>query len=692
MSSLIPWRSPTASPPQMQRTDPTTLTLMREHMLNVHALFELTGVPTLYRWGRAIWERRPIHEVEHEYFERIFRQLQQLGAAPARLEVPQLRGVVPADYIAEGRHAPPVQAPQIVALDVPEDVRRRLQAVGVPTSPEDVAGQVAGRSLVLAAAVLPPGLAGMTRETAKQLAKVAAVGFGVGGTGAAVTRTVQGFPEEAPKAFLEVGLASTVVGDVAAVFRNLARLPAHNIDSLIRAVRGRVGATREATVRDDFMREVEGALLALKRGDTSKYDSLVRQMEEWQKKLAEFEELYKLKQEGRLPPEHERRYYDLLAEVSKIRDKYELLKQYIETARELGLETRGRYLEFQQRTLEDLARAARETPLGPPPRDLMQWLQRVDLDFLQRLARDQNLLARYARRFGVDEQALAERAALVLRERQWERLAELPSEELKKMLMDEALLRKRAAELNVGEDRLRAFIEDVLQRRMGVRPPEPQPERPPVELIRRVEDQKRLPDTEGLVTTREGQVLIVRPREEVRVVRVEELPDVQARLRALLRRRLAEEPQQRAAAVKEGEVAQVRRQKDEQTLRVRDADEQAPRVRSAEEQAPRVREEQAVRVGEEQDVAVRAVAERVVLDRDALRAVVPALPAYVFTMPAPVVLAMISRAVGAPIALAPGLPRPSPRETFGAWLDRVFAGTGFTWRSLAAQRETFVFA
>jgi hypothetical protein len=45
-----------------------------------------------------------------------------------------------------------------------------------------------------------------------------------------------------------------------------------------------------------------------------------------------------------------------------------------------------------------------------------------------------------------------------------------------------------------------------------------------------------------------------------------------------------------------------------------------------------------------------------------------------------------------PVALAPGIPRPSPREPFGAWLDRVFAGTGFTWRTLAAQREVFVFA
>jgi hypothetical protein len=53
---------------------------------------------------------------------------------------------------------------------------------------------------------------------------------------------------------------------------------------------------------------------------------------------------------------------------------------------------------------------------------------------------------------------------------------------------------------------------------------------------------------------------------------------------------------------------------------------------------------------------------------------------------------MISRTVGIPIALAPDIPRPSPREPFGSWLDRVFAGSGFSWRNLAAQKEAFVFA
>jgi len=727
---LTPWRSPTAPPPQMVRIDPATLTMMREQMINVHALAELTGIPTLYRWGRAIWERRPIHEIEHEYFQHIFRQLQQLGAtAPTRLEVPQ-RGIIPADYIAEGRRASPTvhvprQVSHIIATDMPEDLKKRLQAVGVPTSPEDVAAAVAGRSMVLAPTVLP-GMAGITRETAKQLAKVAAAGFGVGGTGAAAVRTVQGFPEEAPKAFLEVGLASTVAADAAAVLRALAAgASAHQLRAAAQQVLRRRQEMRGLEWRDPegevFVKEVEDALLRLKKGDTSKYDALVRQFEDWQKKVEEFQKLYELKQRGELPPDKESEYTKLLREVLRIRDRYDDLKMYIEAAREMGLEAGARRMEFEKRTIEDLARAVQETPPGPPPRDVMEWLQKVDIDFLQRLTRDQKLLSRHARRFGVDEQTLAERAALALRERQWERLSELPSEELKKMLMDETLLRKRASELGVGEDKLRSFIEDVLQRRMGIKPPEappkaepqpkppiePAPERPPIEWVRpktepRVEDQFRSPDVEGVVT-REGQVLIVRPKEEVRVARLEELPDVQTRLRVLLRRRLRAEEGPRAS---DAVAPQVRvRAPDEQVARMRDAetprarDEQTTRVSN--EQAPRDAETGRVKEAEGQTTAVRteetvktadAPAERVVLDRDALRAIIPALPAYVFSMPATTVLAMISRAVGAPIALAPGLPKPLPREPFGKWLDRVFAGMGFTWRSLAAQREVFVFA
>jgi hypothetical protein len=708
---LMRWSGPTAPPPQLLRIDPSTLTLMREHMINVHALAEITGIPSLYRWGRAIWEHRPIHEVEREYFEHIFRKLQQLGAAPPKLEVQQqLRGVVPVDYIAEGRRQPPAQAPQI-SLDMPEDVKKRLQAVGAPASAEDVAAQVAGRSIVMSV-VAAPGLAGLTKEAAKQLAKIVAAGFGVGGTGAAATRTVQGFPEEAPRAFFEVGLASTVAADIANALKALA---AGVSAPQLRAASGQVLRQRQGGLpwRDPegeaFLREVEEAVINLKKGDASKYDQLLRQFEEWQKKVEEFQKLYEARQRGQLSPEDEWRYTKLLKEVSEIRDRYDLLKQYIEAAREMGLEAGARRMELESRTISDLARAALETPPGPPAKDLTQWLQRLDLDLLLKLTKDPNKLAKYARRFGVDEQTLSERAALVLRERQWEKVAELPSEELKKILIDETLLQRRASELGVDTEKLRAFIEDALQRRMGVAPkpePQPMPERPPIERVA-PKDQLKPPETgvsgaEGSVT-REGQVLIVRPKEERRAVaRLEELPDVQTRLRVLLRRRLAEERPVVRDAAKDVEMV---RMSDEQTPRVRpkegqrvkETEEQTPHVRDEQTPSPRHEEPQKTRTDEGQavrtaDELVASTAERVVLDRETLRLIIPALPAHIFSMPATSVLAFISRAVGAPIALSPHLPRPLPRESFGAWLDRVFAGTGFKWRSLAAQRETFVFA
>jgi hypothetical protein len=679
--------------------------MMREQMLNVHALFELTGVPTLYRWGRAIWERRPIHEVEREYFERIFRQLQQIGAtapSPPRLEVPQ-RGIIPADYIAEGRREPPPtvhvpkQVSDIIAADMPDDLRKKMQMMGVPTSPEDVAAAVAGRSLVMAPAVLP-GMAGMTKEAAKQLAKIAAAGFGVGGTGAAVTRVVQGFPEEAPRAFLEVGLASTVAADIASALRGLATgVSAPQLRAITRQALRRQQEMRGLTWRDPegeaFMREVEDAVLRLKQGDASKYDALVKQMEEWQKKIDEFNRLYELRQRGQLPPEAESRYMNLLAEVSKIRDRYENLKMYIDAARELGVEVK--YLQ-PLRDVERLAEAAREMPPGPPVKDLLQRLQEMDYERLRRIVNDPAARASLAKRWRIDEQALAEQAAAFLRQKQVERLSQLTSEELRRILTDRDLLKKYAAELAASEDDLMLKIEEILQQRAGLAPktetkaePPPEPPRPPP----RAEHQMRLPDTEG-VATRGGYVTVVRPREErVAARRVDELPDVQRRLKILMGR----QPQARESPLRADDFAGRRRgdataATDEQTSRVRPGDEQAPRDRTKqtdEQPAPG-----AARTSDREtatDAATAAASERVVVDREALRTIIPALPAHVFSMPATSVLALISRAVGAPIVLAPNLPRPLPRESFGAWLDRVF-GSGFAWRSLAAQRETFVFA
>jgi len=644
------WRAGrfTAGPPQLLSQYGIQLEDWRvKPVATLYGLAEITGIPTLIRWGQAIIQNRPIADVEREYYQRIAKELQQAG------------------------------------INVDEKTLR---------------ARVEQTTLHAALTALPLAVPFSRREAAL-LAKSLAAGFGAVGAPTAFIRTAQGYPDEALKAFVETGLAGTVITDAALILRNLA---AGATPETLAAIRNKVaqrrgGAPWRDPETDAFINQINEALLDLKRGDTSKYDALLRQFEEWQRKIAEFQELYKLKHEGRLTPEQERRYYDLLSEIAKIKDRYELLKQYIEAAREAGLETRARYLEFQQRTIEDLARATQEAPPGPPPKDLMQWLQRIDLDLLQKLVKNQNLLSRYARRFGVDEQTLAERATLVLRERQWERLAEMPSGELKRILMDEQLLKKYATDFNIAEDRLRALIEELLQRRMGVKPPEPPPEKSPIEPIKSPEVQPKPPETQFRppeVKTRDGQVLIVRPKEEElkpTVTRLDDLPAVQSRLRYLLRRWRDEGTGYRLRGDVDGQQGlreDVPDKTGEKTpTRTRD---EAP-GKTADE-APNKTADEAP--GKTIDTTPTKTADRevLVLDRDALRILIPALPASIFAMPAPAVLAFISRTVGMPVALAPGLPKPSPRESFGAWLDRVFAGTGFTWRSLATQKETFVFA
>jgi hypothetical protein len=630
----------TAGPPQLLQQYGIQLEDWRiKPIATIYGLAEVTGIPTLVRWGQAIMQNRPIAEVEREYFRRI----------------------------AKG-----------------------LQEAGIGVSEEALRGRVEQAAMHAAVTALPLAVP-LSRAEAVTLAKALGAGFGGVGAPTAFIRAAQGYGDEALKAFIEAGLAGTVITDVALALKSLA--PNITPDKLA-AIRTKVAQQRRpAGEADAFVKEIEEALLALKRGDASRYDVLVKKLEEWQQKMAEFQELYRLKQEGRLQPEQERRYYDLLAEVSKIRDRYELLKQYVEAARELGLEAGARRAEFESRTIEDLARAAQEVPPGPPPRDFTEWLQRVDLGVLQKLVRDPQMLARYARRFGVDEQTLAERASLILRERQWERLGELPSDELKKMLMDVELLKRRASELGVAEDRLRAFIEDALQRRMGVKTPEPPPERPPIEPVKPAEHQFRPPEVE--VGAGRGQVLLLKAEEELKpsVRRLEELPGVEERLKALLRGRAKPELQRLRERLRErarDDADAVGTPGEAGTTGTAD---RAPGKTGTDDGAV-LKTDDKVTAGGTTVVKQERVVERevLVLDRDALRTFVPALPVSVFAMPAAVVLPMISRAVGMPVALAPGLPKPRPRETFGAWLDRVFAGTGFTWRSLAAQKETFVFA
>jgi len=741
---LTPWRGPTAPPPQLPRIDPNTATLWREQLINALSLFELTGIPSLYRWGRAIWTGRPYAEIERQYFEPFFKQLKDIGAAaePPKLEVnlPPAKPI-PADYVAEGKRQPPtiINVPNKVSdiLASEGDVKKELQKAGLVTSPEDLATQVGGRSLVLSLTAVP-GLAGLSRQALQRLLAEATVGFGVAGAGAAATRTVQGYPEEALPAFIEVGLSSTVVADIANAIRSLARLPSSQLNALRQRVlaargEGRRGLTWRDPEGEAFVNEINDAIMRLKQGDTSKYDALVRQFEEWQKTIDEFNKLYELRQKGPLSPEDESRYTKLLKEVSKIRDRYDILKSYIESAREMGIEARGRalaaQLEFEGRTLSDLASATREVPPGPPVRDLLQRLQEMDLDHLLRLSKDPKALSRFAKRFGVDEQILAERVDAVLRSRQWERLAQLPPEELSRMLTDRETLKKVASDYGLSEDELMVRIEEFLrQKKLAKAEPQLQPaeqpkpletkttsERPPIEPIKKEtkpETQFRSPETE--VETRGGQVLIVKTEEEPRLVvrRLEDLPTVETRLRHLLRRKRGRPEPARPELETDAEsrVGPQPRQeprvgyepKQEPRAEPQEGPKQGPKQEPKQEprqepetgprQEPKQESQQEPKQEPKQESQLRVEGGRVVVDRDALRMFIPALPASVFAMPAASVLALISRAVGAPIALAPGIPRPLPRESFGNWLDRVYSGSGFSWRSLAAQRETFVFA
>jgi len=718
---LTPWRGPTAPPPQIPSIDPNTLAQIREHMFTSLGLFELTGLPQLYRWGMAIWTGRPYSEIERQYFEPFFRQLTALGAAgqPPKLEVPPSPPAppVPADYVFEKKRAPPAvtnvpdRLKNILAPE--EDIKRQLQKAGLITSPEDVAAEVAGRSLLLSLAAVP-GLAGMSREALKRLAAEAAVGFGVAGAGAAATRTVQGYPQEALPAFLEVGLSSTVLADIANALRSLAKLPAAQLGALRQqalALRGqRGGGVGGLTWRDPeaeaFINEINDAIMRLKRGDTSKYDALVKQFEEWQKTVDEFNKLYELRQRGPLPPEDEARYTKLLKEVAVIRDRYETLKSYIDAAREMGIETQGRalaaQLEFEGRTLSDLARAAQEMPPGLV-RDLLRRLHEMDLDNLLRLTKDPNLLSRLAKRFGVDEQLLAERAMAVYRSRQWEKLAQLPPDELQRILTDREALRRLAADYSLPEDELMVRLEEFLrQRKLGVSQPKPQPveqpkppeaatlERPPIESLRteRPPEAGRPPETEGFATTREGQVLLLRPEEEPRplVRRLEDLPSLQARLRYLLRRRVRPEP---ATRLEPGEPEL------EDGLRRGTRQEpgagQGPGTEPRREAGVGPQQESKQQPGQAQaEVPGQAAGSRVVVvtERELVR-FVPYLPPQLLALPVsvalPAVAQVVSQLLGAPVSLRLP-PPPSGGMPLGAYLRSILPLRGLG----GVQREVFV--
>jgi len=702
----------TAPPPQMPRVDWNTLTLMRENAVNVYGLAELTGLPSLYRWGKAIWTGRPYPEIEKEYFTPLYKQLQGMGA-------------VPPDYLLQ---------------NLSDDDKKKLQALGVPTSPEDVAGQVAGRSLVFSLAAVP-GLAGASRQLLKQLAVEAAVGFGVPGTMAAATRVVQGYPNEALPAFIDVGLSSTVLADVLTTLKGLPNLirnaPNNIVRSNIDAVRNRLPpALRDSPEVNKFTQEIQEAVLKLKQGDTAKWDDLLRQFEDWQKKLKEFEELDKLKRWEALPADKEKYYYELKNEVDKIRDKFEVLKEFVDTVKGSGLEDRGRWLADYKRftswrqTISDLATAAGEMPPGPV-RDVFKTLQEMDYDRLWRIVNNPQARANLAKRLGIDEQTLAEQATAFLKQKQLEKkLAELSNDELNRILTDRDLLKKYADEFGISESDLMTRAEEILQqRKLGVeptkteqpKPPESEPQpsppqpppielpksdvRPPIRRTPRRETQFRPPETE--VTTKDGQVLVVKPKEEPKPT-----ADAKTRLKRVPRRRPRVEEEsdvdvggRMRDSAESGERETAGRT--EGSAGDRTTDVQADRGTQTDKNVTNQTDNQTTdnttqntndqtstttSTTTTSTTTTTAASDRVVINRETLRMIIPTLPASVFAMPAMTVLAMISQAAGAPIALPPNVPRPLPRESFGNWLNRVFAGSGFTWRSLAAQKEAFVFA
>jgi hypothetical protein len=637
-ANWLQWRAGrfTAGPPQLlsqygiQLGDPNA----RFAALPI-AFTEITGIPTLTRWWQAILQNKPISQVEKDYYERLAKEL---------------------------------------GVD-PEELKKRAE-----------------QATMHASLVALPLATPFSKAEAAHLARALGIGFGLVGGPTAIIRAEQGYKEEAPKAFIEAGLAGTVLADITSTLKGLAtNITPDRFNIIKQQVMQKRGASPWRDPEGEaFINQINDALLSLKRGDTSRYDALVKQFEEWQKTISEFNKLYELRQKGQLSPEDESRYTKLLQEVAKIRDKYDILKSYIEATRETGLEARGRQLEFESRTISDLANAAKEA--GPPVKDILQRLNEMDLDRLLRLTKDPEALSRFARRFGIDEQVLAEQATAVLRGRQWENLANMPNEELRKILMDESLLKKYASELGVEELKLRERLEELLQQRMGLAPPKTPPERPPIEPIR-TETQFRSPEveTEG----GRGQVLIAKTEElKPTVRRLEELPTVEARLKTLMQRR--------RRLVKEGEPLQ----------RLRDAAEELERTRQpASRGEQRVDQTAGNKTSVEKDrtadtntstidrttagtstterTAVTSVSDRTVVTERELVRFVPYLPPTLLTMPVayalPMVAQIISSVVGVPVTLRLP-PPPSGDMPLGAYLRSILPRVGLG----GAQREVYV--
>jgi hypothetical protein len=647
-------------------------------MINVYALGELSGLPSLYRWGKAIWTGLPYPVIEKEYYKTfLMRGLQNIG-------------LVPPDYILQ---------------NMSEEDKKKLQAMGVPTSVEDVAGQVGGRSLVFSMAAVP-GLAGASPQLLKQLAVEAALGFGIPGTMAAATRVVQGYPQEALPAFFDVGLSSTILMDAASILKGLAT----NITpDRFNVIRQQVLQKRGASPWRDpegeaFVKQIEDAILSLKRGDTSKYDALVKQFEEWQKTINEFNKLYELRQKGQLSTEDEWRYTKLLQEVAKIRDKYDILKSYIDTARGMGLEARGRQLEFESRTATDLVRVSQEMSPGPV-RDIFKTLQEMDYERLQRIINNPATRANLAKRLGIDEQTLAEQASVFLRQRQWEKLSQFSPDELKRILTDRDLLKKYSSEFGMSEDDLIIKVEEILQQSKGAAPPTEQPKPPETQPtlpelpksdvrppIRRTPGtQFRPPETE--VTTQGGQVLIVEPKERPTVRRLDTLPDVETRLKMLRRRLRIDEDVDVSDRIRDGEVEtdkndvkQTDRSGDTQTNKVGDRQTVKQTDKGGTNQTDRQTTDTTT-TQTSNATSTATTTSNIINERNIVQ-FIPYLPPTLLALPAsvalPVVAQIISNVVGAPVTLRLP-PPPNGNMPLGAYLRSILPrGLG------GAQREVYV--
>jgi len=78
----LKWRAGrfTAGPPQLLSQYGIQLEDWRvKPVASLYGLAEITGIPALIRWGQAIFQNRPISEVEKEYFQRITKELQETG-------------------------------------------------------------------------------------------------------------------------------------------------------------------------------------------------------------------------------------------------------------------------------------------------------------------------------------------------------------------------------------------------------------------------------------------------------------------------------------------------------------------------------------------------------------------------------------------------------------------------------------